>query len=81
MPTSGSLLRVINELALTGKVDAFVPLPSSGASQNLLGQGNNAFWRTEAHAKKGWSLAKGLASHFYNMLHPTRLIGACRHSP
>ncbi|KAG8216540.1 surface antigen-domain-containing protein [Butyriboletus roseoflavus] len=60
MPTSGSLLRVINELALAGKVDAFVPLPSSGASRNLLGEGNNAFWKTEAHAKKGWSLAKGL---------------------
>ncbi|KAN0086030.1 Surface antigen domain containing protein [Tylopilus felleus] len=61
MPTSGSLLRFINELALTGKLDAFVPPPSSGASQNLLGQGNNAFWKTEVHGKKGWPLTKGLA--------------------
>jgi len=59
MPTAGSLLRVINELSLTGKLDAFVP-----PSQTLLGQGNNAFWKTEAHAKKGWSLARGLASPF-----------------
>lgn len=64
MPASGSVLRVINELALTGKLDAFVPPSSPGASQNLLGQGSNAFWKTEAHAKKGWSLTKGLASRF-----------------
>ncbi|KAF8434862.1 surface antigen-domain-containing protein [Boletus edulis BED1] len=60
MPTSGSLLRVINELSLASKLDSFVPQPSSGASQTLLGQGNNAFWKTEAHAKKGWSLTQGL---------------------
>ncbi|KAF8551429.1 hypothetical protein OG21DRAFT_284154 [Imleria badia] len=59
MPTSGSLLRVINELSLAGKLDAFVP-PSPSGSQNLLGQGNNAFWKTEAHARKGWSLTNGL---------------------
>ncbi|KAF8126154.1 hypothetical protein EV363DRAFT_1453155 [Boletus edulis] len=64
MPTSGSLLRVINELSLASKLDSFVPQPSPGASQTLLGQGNNAFWKTEAHAKKGWSLTQGLASYF-----------------
>ncbi|KAG9311643.1 bacterial surface antigen [Chiua virens] len=59
MPTSGSLFRVVNELALTRKLDAFVP-SSSIASQSLLGACSNAFWKTEAHAKTGYSLTKGL---------------------
>lgn len=72
MPTSGSLLRVINELSLAGKLDGFVPPPSSLAGPSLLGEGNNAFWKTEAHVKKGWSLIKGLASyHFYDISHNT----------
>ncbi|KAF8839682.1 hypothetical protein BDN67DRAFT_931766 [Paxillus ammoniavirescens] len=70
MPTSGSFLRIINELALAGKVASFMSPPRSSSLSaavsgvkeggNALGEGKAAFWKMEGEVRRGWGLTRGL---------------------
>jgi outer membrane protein insertion porin family len=63
MPTSGSFLRIINELALAGKVASFTSPPRSSSSSaavsgmkeggNALGEGKVAFWEDGGRGEEG----------------------------
>ncbi|KIJ61488.1 hypothetical protein HYDPIDRAFT_169719 [Hydnomerulius pinastri MD-312] len=64
-PTSGAFLRLINELGVSGKVDAFgevgsSPTPDAKDGRGAMGEGKNAFWKVEGEARKGWGVARGL---------------------